>query len=85
MSHIIERVELSHRTPCAVYCTLPMMLQNNLQTCSLDSLLQMFAVGTQNLLESKTDYKDHDMTPLYQRVLDKIQFEIVSKRAELPC
>jgi len=59
-----------------------MILQNSLTSRSLDSLLQMFAVGTQNLVESKRDCKDHDMTLVYERVLDSIQKAIVTKQAE---
>lgn len=60
-----------------------MKITQSLQSLSLASLKSMFAAGTENLLESKRE-KSHDMTLAYQRVLDKIQLEIVSKRAELP-
>ena len=61
-----------------------MKFTQSLKSLSLDSLLQLLVAGTQNLLESKRDYTAHDMTLIYQRLLDRIQCAIGIKQGELP-
>ena len=61
-----------------------MIIHETIKTLSLNSLLRLFAVCTENLLESKRDNETNNRTLLYQQVLDKIQAQIIIKRSELP-
>ncbi len=59
-----------------------MLIHESLKSLSLNSLLRLFKAGSENLLESKRDIQTHDMTLLYQSLLDKIQHAIMIRRAE---